>query len=85
VVKMPLGHLVTVTFGTSQGATIAWVVVRTPQPLSPEQVARLSDLLNRTTGSTIGLYVSSVITTETSREGYISDPQSLPAEDPRDP
>jgi len=85
VAKIPLAHLVTVTFGTNQGAAIAWVVVRTPQPLSPEQVARLSDLVNRATGSTIGLYVSSVITSETSREGYISEPQSLPAEDPRDP
>jgi uncharacterized hydrophobic protein (TIGR00271 family) len=85
VAKIPLAHLVTVTFGESQGATLAWVVVRTPQPVSPEQVTRLSDLVNRTVGSTVRLYVSSVITEETSREGYIHEPQSLPAEDPRAP
>jgi uncharacterized hydrophobic protein (TIGR00271 family) len=85
VAKIPLAHLVTVTFTTNQGATIAWVVVRTPEPVSPEQVAHLSDLVDRTTGSTVGLYVSSVITAETSREGYIHGPQSLPAEDPRAP
>jgi uncharacterized membrane protein len=85
VAKIPLAHLVTVTFATSQGATIAWVVVRTPQPVSPEQVAHLSDFVNRATGSTVGLYVSSVIAAETSRESYIQEPQSLPTEDPRAP
>jgi uncharacterized membrane protein len=85
VAKIPLAHLVTVTFATSEGAPVAWAVVRTPQPVSPEQVARLSDLVNRATGSTVSLYVSSVITAETSREGYIHQAQSLPAEDPREP
>ena len=83
--NIPLAHLVTVTFSTSQGATIAWVVVRTTHPVSPEEVGRISDLVNRATGSSVRLYVSSVITAETSREGYINEPQSLPAEDPRDP
>jgi uncharacterized hydrophobic protein (TIGR00271 family) len=85
VANIPLAHLVTVTFSTSQGATVAWVVVRTPHPVSPEEVGRLSNLVNRATGSSVRLYVSSVITAETSREGYIYAPQSLPAEDPRDP
>jgi len=85
VANIPLAHLVSVTFATSQGATDAWVVVRTPQPVSPEQVARLSDLVNSVTETTVSLYVSSVITAETSREGFIHEPQSLPAEDPREP
>lgn len=85
VTNIPLAHLLTVTFSTSQGVTIAWVVVRTPHPVSPEEVGRLSDLVNRATGSSVRLYVTSVITAETSREGYIYDPKSLPAEDPRDP
>jgi uncharacterized hydrophobic protein (TIGR00271 family) len=84
VAKIPLAHLATVTFATSQGAPVAWAVVRAPQPVSPEQVARLSDLVNRATGSTVSLYVSSVITTETSRAGYIHEPKDLPAEDPRE-
>src|SRR5215472_1893119 len=67
VAKIPLAHLVTVTFGTSQGATVAWVVVRTPHPVSPEQVARLNDVVNRDTGSNVRLYVSSVIAAEASR------------------
>jgi uncharacterized hydrophobic protein (TIGR00271 family) len=85
VSNIPLAHLVTVTFSTSEGGTVAWVVVRTPHPVPPEEVGRLSDLVNRATGSTVRLYVTSVITAETSREGYINDPKSLPAEDPSDP
>ena len=85
VANIPLAHLVTVTFSTSEGGTAAWVVVRTPHAVSPEEVGRLSDLVNRATGSTVRLYVTSVITAETSRDGYIYDPKSLPAEDPRDP
>jgi len=85
VANIPLAHLVTVTFSTSEGGTVAWVVVRTPHPVPPEEVGRLSDLVNRATGSSVRLYVTSVITAETSREGYIYDPKSLPAEDPRDP
>jgi hypothetical protein len=80
-----LAHLVTVTFSISQRTTVAWVVVRAPHPVPPDEVGRLSDLVNRATGSSVRLYVSSVITAETSREGYIDDPHSLPAEDPRDP
>jgi hypothetical protein len=85
VANIPLAHLVSVTFSTSRGPTVAWVVLRTPHSVSPEEVGRLSDLVNRATGSSVRLYVSSVITAETSREGYINDPRSLPTEDPRDP
>lgn len=82
VAKIPGAHFVTVTLVPRQDATVAWVVVRTPQPLSPEQVGRLNDMINRTTGSDIGLHVRSVITVETTREGYIYEPQWLPTEDP---
>src|SRR6516165_7441299 len=85
VANTPSAHLVSVTFSASQGTTVAWVVVRSPHPISPEEVGRLSDLVNRATGSSVRLYVSAVITAETSREGYINEPRSLPAEDPRDP
>src|SRR5215831_10405163 len=71
VSNIPLAHLVSVTFSTSQGSTVAWVVVRTPQAVSPEEVGRLSDLVNGATRGSIRLYVSSVITAETGREGYI--------------
>jgi uncharacterized hydrophobic protein (TIGR00271 family) len=85
VEKIPGTRLVSVTLESRQGSAIAWVVVRTPQPVSPEQVATLNDLVNRASGTAVGLYVRSVITAETTREGYIYKPQFLPTEDPSEP
>jgi uncharacterized hydrophobic protein (TIGR00271 family) len=85
VAKIPGARVVSVTLASRQGAPIAWVVMRTPQPVSPAQVAGLNDLVNRATGSTVGLYVRSVITAETTRESYIYKPQFLPTEDPSEP
>lgn len=82
VAKIPGARFVTVTLVPQHDTTVAWVVVRTPQPLSPEQVGRLNDMINRTTGSAIGLHVRSVITVETTRQGYVYEPQWLPTEDP---
>lgn len=82
VAKIPGARFVTVTLVPQHDTTVAWVVVRTPQPLSPEQVGRLNDMINRTTGSAIGLHVRSVITVETTRQGYVYEPQLLPTEDP---
>jgi uncharacterized hydrophobic protein (TIGR00271 family) len=79
--KIPGVRFVTVTLDQRKGATIGWVVVRTPKPLSPEQVGSLNDIVNRTTGSSVTLYVRSVITAETSREGYIYEPELLPTEE----
>src|SRR4029077_19988479 len=45
VEEIPGARVVTVTMAPGQGAPIAWAVVRTPQPISPEQVARLNDLV----------------------------------------
>jgi len=39
-------------------------------------------MVNRTTGSAVVLYVRSVITAETSREGYIYEPKLLPTYEP---
>lgn len=85
VAKLPGARVASFAFVPRQGATVAWALVRTPQPVSPEQVARLNDLVNRTTGSTVNLHVRSVITAETTREGYIYEPELLPTEDPRKP
>src|SRR5215472_1460955 len=65
VAKLPGARFVTVTLAQRDGATVAWVVVRTPQPLSPEQVGQLNDMVNRTTGTAVLLHVRSVITAET--------------------
>jgi uncharacterized membrane protein len=83
--SIPGARLITVTLVPRRDATIASVVVRTPQPLSPEQVAHLNDLVNRVTGSNIDLRVRSVITAETTRDGYVYEPQIWPIVDPRVP
>jgi len=82
VAKLPGARFDTVILAPRPGTTAAWVVVRTPQPLSPEQVGRLNDMINRTTGSAVDLHVRSVITVETTRRGYIYGTQWLPTEDP---
>jgi uncharacterized hydrophobic protein (TIGR00271 family) len=85
VTKLPGARLVEVTLAPRDRATTAWAVVRTPQPLSPAQVARLNDLVNAATGAAVSLHVRSVITTETTRDGYVYGPQPFPAEDPTNP
>src|SRR5271165_4931293 len=61
-----------------QGKTTAWVVIRTPQPFSPEQVAHLNDVVNTVAGRSIGLTVRSVITAETTRYENVYEPEALP-------
>jgi uncharacterized hydrophobic protein (TIGR00271 family) len=80
--KIPGARLISVTLEPRHGTSVAWVVVRTPQPVSPEQVAYLNDLVNNVAGSTLDLHLRSVITAETTREGYIHGPQPWPTEDP---
>lgn len=84
VARLPGARLVNVTLGEGQGVKIAWVVVRAPRPVSPKQVARLNDLIDREAGSRISLHVRSVITEEATREGYVYEPQPFPSEDPRE-
>jgi len=75
-------RLATVTLGPPlRGTPVAWVVVRTPATILPEQVAHLNDAVNRVAGSTINLHVRSVITAETTREGYVYEPHLLLNED----
>ena len=79
--RTPGARVVTVTLAPRHGATVAWVVVRTPQPVSPEQVAHLNDLVNRVAGSAVDLHVRSVLTAEATREGYVYEPPSWPTEE----
>jgi uncharacterized hydrophobic protein (TIGR00271 family) len=85
IASLPGARLVTVEFATLNGEAVAWLVVRTPQPISPGQVARLNDMVDRAVGSTVALHVRSVITAESTREGYLFKPQNLPTEDPGQP
>jgi uncharacterized hydrophobic protein (TIGR00271 family) len=76
--KIPGARLATVTLGPPlDGTPIAWVVVRTPSTILPEQVAHLNDAVNRVAGSTVSLHVRSVMTAETTRTGYVYEPHLL--------
>jgi len=82
VAQIPGARFVSVTLAQEEGATTGWVVVRTPQPISPTQVGHLNDVVNRETRSHVVLYVRSVITAETSSNGYIYEPKFSPVNDP---
>jgi uncharacterized membrane protein len=82
---IPGAQVVSVKLAPDRGANVAWVVVRTPQVVSPSQVARLNDLVDRAAGSSVSLHVRSVITAETTREGYIYKAALLPGEGQSEP
>ena len=83
VAKIPGARLVDVTLETRDGKTIAWAVARTPEPISPEQVARLNDLASNVAGRDIGLIMRSAITAETTRYGNVYEPYLPLGEDPK--
>jgi uncharacterized hydrophobic protein (TIGR00271 family) len=74
VSTIPGARLVDVTLAQRDGKTIVWAVARTPEPISPEQVARLNDLASQVAGRDISLIVRSVLTAETTRYGNVYDP-----------
>ena len=80
--KIPGARLVDVTLAQSNGKLSLWAVARTPQPISPEQVAHLNDLANDVTGRDVALTVRSVITAETTRFGNVYKPELPPDESP---
>jgi uncharacterized hydrophobic protein (TIGR00271 family) len=84
IAKIPGARLVDVTLARRDSKIYVWAVARTPQPISPDQVARLNDLANSVTGRDIGLTVRSVITAETTRYGNVYEPESLPSETPNE-
>jgi len=80
--KIPGARLVDVTIVQRDGKTTAWAVARTPKPISPEQVARLNNLVSNAAGRNISLILRSVITVETTRYGNVYEPEVNPREDP---
>jgi uncharacterized hydrophobic protein (TIGR00271 family) len=80
--KIPGARLVDVALAQSNGKLSVWAVTRTPQPISPEQVAHLNDLANAVTGRDVALTVRSVITAETTRFGNVYEPELPPDESP---
>jgi uncharacterized hydrophobic protein (TIGR00271 family) len=81
IAKIPGARLVDFTLVQRDGKTTAWAVARTPQPISPEQVARLNDLASSVAGRDISLTVRSVITAETTRYGNVYAPEVHAGED----
>jgi uncharacterized hydrophobic protein (TIGR00271 family) len=82
VAKLPGARLINVTLLSESGTTTALVVVRTPEPVAPAEVARLNDLIDQATGARIDLHVRSVLTTETTRQGFVHEAHVPPSEDP---
>jgi uncharacterized hydrophobic protein (TIGR00271 family) len=82
IAKIPGSRLVDVSVSQQNDKISVWAVARTPQPLSPEQVARLNDLANSVTGHEVALTVRSVITAETTRYGNVYVPELPPDESP---
>ena len=80
MVNLPGARLVSVTV-SRELPPLAWVVVRTPEALGPNQVARLNDVVNRATGTTLNLHVRSVITAETTRDGFVYQPRLSSGDD----
>jgi uncharacterized membrane protein len=78
VAKVPGARLAEVKLVPKQGKTTAWVVIRTPQPFTPDQVAHLNDLVNAVAGHTVALTVRSVLTAETTRYENVYEPEALP-------
>jgi uncharacterized membrane protein len=79
--KVPGARVIAVTLEPHHGATVAWVVVRTPQAVSPERVGRLNDLVKRVVGTAVELHVRSVLAAEATREGYVYERQSWPTKE----
>jgi uncharacterized hydrophobic protein (TIGR00271 family) len=80
--KIPGARLVDVALVQRDGKTTAWAVARAPEPISPEQVARLNDLASSVAGRDISLIMRSVITAETTRYGNVYEIEVHPGEDP---
>jgi uncharacterized hydrophobic protein (TIGR00271 family) len=81
IAEIPGARLADVKLFPRQGKATAWVVIRTPQPFTPQQVAHLNDVVNTAVGRTIGLTVRSVITAETTRYENVYEPEVLPREE----
>jgi uncharacterized hydrophobic protein (TIGR00271 family) len=78
IARVPGARVAEVKLVPKQGKTTAWVVIRTPQPFTPEQVAHLNDFVNTVAGRTVPLTVRSVLTAETTRYENVYEPEVLP-------
>ena len=75
IAKIPGARLVDITLTQRDGKISVWAVTRAPQAISPEQVARLNDVVNAVMRRDTALTVRSVITAETTRYGEVYEPE----------
>ncbi|MFO1070336.1 MAG: DUF389 domain-containing protein [Geminicoccaceae bacterium] len=68
--KVPGARLASLTLEGGREHPVAWVVVRTPQPLSPPQTADLERSMIEVAGRNLELHVRSVLTVETTAKGF---------------
>ncbi len=78
IAKIPGSRLVDIALTPGAGKFSVWAVVRTPEPITPEQVAGLNELANIVAGREVALTVRSVITAETTRYGHVYQPELPP-------
>jgi hypothetical protein len=76
--KLPGARLAEVKLFPKHGQTTAWVVIRAPQPFTPEQVPQLNDLVNAGAGRDMGLTVRSVITAKPLDTGMSTSQKCYP-------
>lgn len=72
--QYPGARLVNVTIDRDMDRQLAWVVVRTPVAITPDQTAQLQQALNGTASQELELHIRSVITVETTPKGYVYSP-----------
>lgn len=69
--QYPGARLVSVSIERGSDRQVAWVVVRTPEAITPAQTAELQNALTATAGQDLELHIRSVITVETTPQGYV--------------
>ena len=83
--KMPGATLVGIVLPPRVNAGTASAIVRTPKPVTPEEVTRLNDMVNVATGRSVMLHIRSVITAETTRDGYVYQARLAAGDDGENP
>jgi uncharacterized hydrophobic protein (TIGR00271 family) len=70
---LPGAYLVEVDHFTEGDVKTVVAVVRTPNSLTPKQTAGIQDALKESTGENLRLHVRSVLTKETTSDGYLHE------------
>lgn len=77
-------YLADLRFESAAGKEVVTAVLRTPYSFSPERVALLESKLAAPTGSALSLHIRSVITKESTKEGYVQQMPPIERSDDSD-